>query len=129
MKASFITVCWEFLQFIVTWCILTTAAIYRLDACDDAWLLARGFCLFAYYGWALASTMILLPSHVQSHHSSVNITTITAIVLLFMSLLNHSQLHKHTATRCSRQFQQIPLIKAWLATAVTTYYLEVCGMY
>jgi hypothetical protein len=51
-KAPLISVCWEFLQVIITWCILTTAAIYKLDirAINEFCLLKRAFCLFTYYG-------------------------------------------------------------------------------
>jgi hypothetical protein len=123
--APLIQVCWEFIEVIVTWCVLTTAAIHKLDAqaCDDFHLMKRAFALFLYYGWALASTVMLVSSRVQpqSVHTSVHITTVTALVLLLMSLLNHLQLYKQTATRCSRLFHQIPVVRAWLATAVMMY--------
>jgi hypothetical protein len=115
--------CWEYVQAIVTWRILTTAAIYQLDAkaVDDFWLMKRAFCLFAYYGWALASTVILASARVQSQGSSINITTVTAIVLLLMSLVSHLQLYKQTASYCSTLFHLIPLVKAWIATAAIAY--------
>jgi hypothetical protein len=110
------------IEVIVTWCVMTTAALHKLDtqATDNCNLTTRAYCLFLYYGWAVVSTVVLVPVRVQqqSEHTSINMTTVTAIVLLLASLLNHLQLCKQTAAWCSRLLHQIPALNAWLATAV-----------
>jgi hypothetical protein len=125
--APLIQVCWELIEIVITWCVLTTAAVHKLDAqaSDNFPLIKRAFALFLYHGWALVSTIMLVSSRVQSQAvrtNSIYMTTITAVVLLLMSLLNHLQLYKQTASAwCSRLFHQIPIIRAWLATAVMMY--------
>jgi hypothetical protein len=54
-KALVTNGCWQFLQIVMSWCIVTTAAVHKLDvkATSDHDLMRRAFCLFAYYGWAL----------------------------------------------------------------------------
>eukprot|EP00953_Heterococcus_sp_UTEX-ZZ885_P013934 7943-Heterococcus_DN1.PRE.2 len=99
MKTSPMKVCWEFVEVIIAWCKLTTAAS----------------------GWAVASTVILVPAHVQSQTVSINTTAITAVVLLLMSLVNQLHVHKQAAAYCSSLFHHIPLMKAWLETLATTY--------
>jgi hypothetical protein len=124
-KALVSNACWHLLQVIISWCIVTTAAVHKLHvkATSDHDLMRRAFCLFAYYGWGLASTVILAPAHVQqlAVSNSVNMTTITAIVLAVLSLLRPLQLYKQTAIWCSRLVHQIPYIRAWLATSLIIY--------
>jgi hypothetical protein len=114
----------ELIEVIVTWCILTKAAVYKLDrqVLHDAYLMRRAVCLFVFYGWALVSTVILASARVQSNSSSIDITTITAVVLVVLSLLNQLQGFKQAATWCtSKLYHRIPLIRAWTATGVIAY--------
>jgi hypothetical protein len=41
-------VCWEFVEVIIAWCKLTTAALYKLDvnAMDHEHLMMRAYCLY-----------------------------------------------------------------------------------
>jgi hypothetical protein len=114
----------ELIEIIVTWCILTKAAVHKLDrqVLYDAYLMRRSVCLFSFYGWALASTVILASARVQSTSSSIHITTITATVLVVLSLLKHLQVFKQAAIGCtSKLYHRIPLIRAWVATSVISY--------
>jgi hypothetical protein len=63
---------YEQIEIVVTWCILTKAAVYKLDrqAAADEYLMRRAVCLFSFYGWALVSTGILATTRVQSNSSS-----------------------------------------------------------
>jgi uncharacterized integral membrane protein len=121
--APLLTLCWKLTEVIISWCILTTAAVYKLDlqAIGKIHLYRRATCLLLYYGWALASTVILASARVQSQSMSINMTTVTAVVLLLMSLLSPLQLSKQTVSCYSRLFHLIPQTRAWLATCVISY--------
>jgi hypothetical protein len=115
--------CWELLALVVSWGMLTHTA-FRLESKPfaDTGRMKRVLCLAVYYWWGLLSFVLLLSLRVQtgSECSSISITTITAVVLVCISMLNHLHLYKQTAVWCSRLFHQYRLYSpGWLLVSYT----------